>query len=353
MFHSSANASRACRRARLGLLASGAAMLMFLCAAMASAQIGGIDPDPGNPGTGKNSIQGTIFYENGRRLDRRVKVRLRSLSTDNFMMSDDSGSFTFRRLAGGTYTVIIDAGNEFETVAENVDIIELPRRSNAPGQTYSVQVMLRPKPAVARPAGTVDASTADVPEAVRKLYKNALDAMTAGDHKKAIAQLNDSLKLYPKFVPALNQLGVVYMRLKDYDKAQSALRQALELAPDAFTPQLNFGILMIQKKDYVTAATTLQRAVQKDGSSAAAHFHLGKAFVNLGAYNKAEKELQQAVGIGGDYTVEAHRYLGAVYIETKENARAVEQLEQYLSLAPKAKDADKIREIINQLRAKK
>ena len=328
-------------------------MLLLLGATVASAQIGGIDPDPGNPGTGKNTIQGTIFYENGRRLDRRVKVRLRGLSTDNFMMSDDSGSFTFRRLASGTYTVIIDAGSEFETVTENVDIIEPPRRGNAPGQTYTVQVMLRPKPAVARPVGTVDASTADVPEAVRKLYKDALDAMATGDHKKAIEQLNESLKLYPKFVPALNQLGVVYMRLKDYDKAQSALRQALELAPDAFTPQLNFGILMIQKKDYVTAAATLQRAVQKDGSSAAAHFHLGKAFINLGAYNKAEKELLQAVSLGGDYTVEAHRYLGAVYIETKDNARAVAQLEQYLSLAPKAKDADKIREIINQLRAKK
>jgi Flp pilus assembly protein TadD len=337
------------------LLSSGAAMLIFLCATMARAQVGGIDSDPGDPGTGgKNVIQGTIFFDNGRRLDRRAKVRLRGLNNDSFTMSDDSGSFSFRRLVGGNYTMTIDAGSEFETAVESVDIIEPMRRRGDPGGVYSVQITLQAKKAASgQPVGTVDASTGGVPEPARKLYKDALDSIQSGNHKKAIEQLNEALKLYPTFVPALNELGLQYMRQKEYDKAEASLRKALQLMPDAFTPQLNFGILMLQKKDFVTAATTLQRAVQKDGSSAAAHFHLGKAFVNLAAYNKAEKELLQAINIGGEYTVEAHRYLGAVYIETRNNARAVEQLEQYLSLAPKAKDADKIREIVSQLRTQK
>ena len=355
MYHSLANRLRACKQARLSLLSSGAAMLIFLGATMASAQIGGIDSDPSNPGTGgRNVIQGTIFYENGRRLDRRAKVRLRGLNSDLFTLSDDSGSFSFRRLVGGTYTVTIDAGSEFEPAAEPVDIIEAMRRQGDPGQTYTVQIMLHAKKAGSgQPVGTVDASAGGVPEPARKLYKDALDAIQDGNHKKAIEYLTEAVKLYPTFVPALNELGLQYMRQKEYDKAEASLRKAVQLAPEAFTPQLNFGILMLQKKDYVTAATTLQRAVQKDSSSAAAHFHLGKAFVNLAAYNKAEKELLQAISIGGEYTVEAHRYLGAVYIETRNNARAVEHLEQYLSLAPKAKDADKIREIVNQLRTQK
>lgn len=355
MFHSLANRLRACKRAHLPFLTSSAAMLIFLGATVASAQIGGIDPGPGDIGTGgKNTIQGNIYYENGRRLDRRVKVRLRGLYTDNFMMSDDTGTFTFRRLVGGTYSVTIDAGGEFETVTENVDVIDATgRRRGDPGQTYTLQMMLRPKQAVARPVGTVDASAGSVPEPVRKLYKEALNSIQDGDSKKAIEQLNDALKLSPTFVPALNELGLQYMRLKDYDKAEAALRKGIELMPEAFTLQLNFGILMLQKKDYTSAAGALERAVQKDNSSAAAHFHLGKALVNMAAYNKAEKELLQAISIGGENTVEAHRYLGAVYIETHNNARAVEQLEQYLSLAPKAKDADKIRQIVSQLRAQK
>ncbi|MFL6215306.1 MAG: tetratricopeptide repeat protein [Blastocatellia bacterium] len=349
MFHSLANALCARRPARRSLIASGAALLILLCATMTRAQVGGIDPDPGDPGTGgRNTIQGVIFFGNGRRVDRRVKVRLRGLNNDSFTMSDDSGAFAFRRLAGGSYTLTIDAGNEFEVATENVDIIEPMRRRNDPGQLYNVQITLRTKAAASQPVGTVDASI----EPARQLYKEALDSIQAGNSKKAIEQLNEALKLLPTFVPALNELGLQYMRQKQYDKAEPPLRKAVELMPDAFTPQLNFGILMTQKKDYVTAATALERAVQKESSSGVAHFHFGKALVNLGIYPRAEKELLQALNIGGDFTIEAHRYLGAAYIEMKNNARAIEQLEQYLSLAPKAKDADQIRQIVSQLRAK-
>lgn len=353
MFHALANGLRACKPARRGLPTAGAMLFMFLCATAAGAQVGGIDPDPGDPGNGgRNTIEGTIFYDNGRRLDRRVKVRLRGLNTDKFMMSDDSGAFGFRRLGGGNYTLTVDAGSDFEIASESLDIVEPMRRRGDPGQTYSVQITLHAKRAGAKPVGTVDAS-GGVPEPARKLYKEALDSIEAGDSKKAIAQLSEAIKLYPTFVPALNELGVQYMRQKEYDKAEGPLREAVRLAPDTFTPQYNLGILMLQKKDYVTAATALEHAVQKDGSSAVAHFNLGKAFVNLGVYNKAEPELLQAVRLGGENTIEAHRYLGAVYIETHNNARAVEHLEQYLSLAPKAKDAEKIREIVKQLRAQK
>ena len=154
-------------------------------------------------------------------------------------------------------------------------------------------------------------------------------------------------------MPALNELGLQYKRQKQFDTAEPPLRKAVEIAHDAFTTQFNFGILMNQKKDYVTAATALQRAVQKENSSGAAHFHFGKALVYLGAYPRAEKELLQALTIGGDFPIEAHRYLGAAYIEMNNKPRAIEQLEQYLSLAPKAKDADQIRQLVSQLRSKK
>jgi len=327
------------------------ALLIAFCADSSRAQMGGMDSDPGDLGTGgRNTIQGNIFFSNGRRVDRRVKLRLRSISSDQFAMSDDSGSFSFRRLQGGTYTLMVDAGNDFEIAYETIDIIEAPRRRNDPGQTQTVQITLTPKNSVVRKGGTVDASTAGVPEAARALYKDALEAAQADDSKKAIGLLEESLKIYPNYMSALNELGLQYMKIKKLDKAEESLRQAVKIAPEAFFPRLNYGILLLQKKDYVKAATELQQAAQKDSSSAAVHFHLGRAFVNLAIYNKAEKELQQAISMGGQDMAEAHRYLAAIYIETRENNRAADELDKYLSFSPKAKDADKIREIIKQLR---
>lgn len=328
-------------------------LLIAFCADASRAQIGGIDSDPGDPGTGgRNSIQGTVYFANGRRADRRVKVRLRSITGDQFAMSDDNGAFTFRRLRGGSYTVTVDAGSEFEIAYETVDIIDPPRRrGDNSGQIQTVQITLTPKQNAIRPAGTIDASTASVPDAARTLYKDALEVGQSGDSKKAIEMLEEALKIYPNYMSALNELGLQYMKIKKLDKAEESLRQALKIAPEAFSPRLNFGILLLQKKDYVAAATELQRAAQKDHTSAAAHFHLGRAFINMAIYNKAEKELQQAISLGGQDMAEAHRYLGAIYIEMRDSTRAVGELEKYLSFSPKAKDADKIREIIKQLRS--
>jgi Tfp pilus assembly protein PilF len=328
------------------------ALFIAFCADASYAQIGGIDSDPGDPGTGgRNTIQGNVFFSNGRRADRRVKVRLRSISGDQFTMSDDNGAFSFRRLQGGSYTVIVDAGSEFEIAYETVDIIDPPRRRGDSGQLQTVQITLSPKQNAVRPAGTIDASTAGVPEAARERYKEALEVAQSGDSKKAIEMLEEALKIYPNYMSALNELGLQYMKLKKLDKAEESLRQAVKIAPEAFSPRLNYGILLLQKKDYVGAATELQRAAQKDNTSAVAHFHLGRAFVNMSIYNKAEKELQQAISLGGQDMAEAHRYLGAIYIEMRDSIRAAGELEKYLNFSPKAKDADKIREIIKQLRS--
>jgi Flp pilus assembly protein TadD len=320
----------------------------------ARAQIGGIDPDPGDKGTGgRNTIQGTIFLPGGQRLDRRVKVKLSGLASgEMFQMSDDSGAFSFRRLQGGRYTLVVDAGREFEVYADNVDIIEPPLRRNAQGITVPVYITLQPKRSDrAGTPGTVDARAATVPDAAKDLYKQAMESAKSGNRKRAIEELNKALEIFPNFMSALNQLGVQYMELKQWEKATDALRKAIKISPDAFYPHLNYGIVLVQLKDYKNATSELQFAVQKDRTSAVAHFYLGRALINLGQYDAAENALRQTITIGGDQAVEAHRYLGAVYIEKRDSARAADELDTYLKLAPNAKDAERIRGIIKDLRS--
>jgi Tfp pilus assembly protein PilF len=332
-----------------------AALLTTVCTTTALAQVGGIDTDPGDRGTGgKNTIQGTIYLPGGQRLDRRVKVKLTGLANgEQFQMSDDSGSFSFRRLQGGRYVVVVDAGSEFEVHSEAVDLIEPAQRRGTPGITVPVYITLQPRRSSGSGTpGTVDAKAGGLPEAARELYKQAMESAKSADPKKAIEDLNKALEIYPNFMAALNQLGVQYMEVKEWGKAVEALRKAIGIAPEAFHPRLNYGIVLLQLKDYKAAAAELGIAVQKDGSSGSAHFYLGRVMVSLGNYDAAETELRQTITIGGEEAVEAHRYLGAVYIEKHDSARAADELDAYLNLAPKAKDADRIRTIVKDLRSR-
>jgi tetratricopeptide (TPR) repeat protein len=346
---------RPLKRKSLCLLFS--VLLLTLCSTAGKAQIGGIDTDPGDPGTGgRNTIQGNVFYPGGRRLDKRAKVRLRSsLGAEQFTLTDDTGAFSFRRLQSGTYTIIVDVGNKFELASERVDMIEPIRRRGDPGMVQTIEITLQPKQSAPKPVGTVSVSTAKVPEEAVKLYNQALESSKAGDNKKAIEQLDGALKIYPEYVAALNEKGVQQMRLKQMDKAAEAFQAALKIAPDLFTPRLNYGMLLVQTKNYPKAVDELYKALKKDSSSAIGHLYIGRALVNLGSYGDAEKFLQLAVKFGNekDETVEAHRYLGAVYIEKKSNEQAAKELETYLTLVPNAKDAKEISNLIKQLRASK
>jgi tetratricopeptide (TPR) repeat protein len=351
-FRSTARTTRFRRANRFHLFCG--ICLLSLCTTPAAAQMGGIDSDPGDPGTGgKNMIQGSVYYPGGRRLDKRAKVKLRSmLGIEQFTLTDDSGAFAFRRLKGGTYIITVDAGKEFSAASETVDIVEPARRRNENGINLTLQITLQPAVTPAKPVGTVAVTSLVIPPEALKLYTEALQSSQAGDRKKAIEQLDAALKIYPEYIAALNEKGVQYMRLKNMDKAAEAFDAALRIAPEAFTPRLNYGMLLVQTKNYPKAVDELYKALKKEPTAAIGHLYIGRALVNLGNYGDAEKFLLLAVKYGNekDETVEAHRYLGAVYIEKKSSELAVKELETYLKLVPGAKDATRINDMIKQLR---
>lgn len=337
-------------------LFSVAGLMLFpmLFATLAAAQMGGIDPDPSSPGNGgRNVIEGRIYYPSGRNVDKRFKVHLVGIrGGDFFTMADDTGAFSFRRIGAGSYVVTIDVGSDYEPINEHVDVIDgASARGSSVGRTFNLQIQLRLRPNAAPRTGTVNAALANVPKDAADLYEKARESERTGDSKKALEQLQQAVVLYPDFALALNEIAVIYQRLGQMDKAAEALAEAIRVAPDVFELRLNYGIVLLKIKHLTEADVQLRRAVEIKDTSTLAHLYRGKALIQLRNYAEAEKELKRVVTLGGDDVAMAYRFLGALYNEKGENKLAIEVLEKYLSLAPKAKDAESVREIIKQLRS--
>jgi Tfp pilus assembly protein PilF len=338
----------------LSLVSFAALILLPLLSAQSSrAQMGGIDPDPSSPGTGgRNVIEGRIYYPSGRNVDKRLKVHLTGIrGGDFFTLADDTGAFSFRRLGGGSYVVTIDVGNDYEPVNEHVDVIDAASaRGSSIGRTYNLQIQLKLRPGSTTHPGTVNAALANVPKDAVDLYEKALESEKAGDNKKALEQLEQAVTLYPEFALALNEMAFVYEHLGQLDKAADTLDRAVRISPDVFELRLSYGLVLERMKHFPEAEPQLRRAVElKDGSTFARLNH-GKVLIQLQSFTDAERELQEVVKLGGRDLAMAYRYLGALYMETGKDKLAVDSLEKYLHLEPKAKDADKVREIIKQLR---
>lgn len=337
----------------------------FLCMALATlvlpissrAQMGGIDPDPGSPGTGgrdlgTNVIAGRVYYPSGQSVDRRLRIRLNGIrGGDFFTMTDDNGAFMFRRVVGGSYTVTIEGERNYEPVNEQVEVIDtVSSRGTLFGRTYNLEIRLRYKASSER-AGAINAALMATPKPAAELYEKAMQSERAGDHEKALTQLQQAVALYPQFSLALNEMGVIYQRLGKFEQAEKSLDSAVKVAPEIFELRLNYGVVLLTNKHYAEAETQLHHATEMKAGSATAHLFRGKALIHLHKHSEAENELNLVIKLGGEDVALAYRFLGALFNERGEIKQAIQALEKYLSLAPTARDADSVKEIIKELRA--
>ena len=326
------------------------ALLTFLLSVTALGQSEpNVKLDAGNGG--HNTLQGDVITPNGQRLDHPVLVRLSTPKGEITTTSNGNGSFVFRQLTAGRYTVVIDAGEPYGLASEMVEINESNSGSMARlGQIYTVQVHLRPTSGQPITKGVISAN--DPPKAALDLYNKALTSVKDGDRDKAIEQLKAAIAIHPTFVAALNGLGVQYMKVGKHQAAYEAFSKALKITPDSFILHLNCGITLFQLNKYAEAEAEFAAALLKNEASGAAHIYRARSLIALNRLDDAAKDLKRAVEIGGQDVKIAHRYLAGIYVEKGDAAEAVKELELYLKEIPTTKESEQIKNLIKELNKK-
>jgi len=309
---------------------------------------------------GTHLIQGYIFFPSGRRAEGTIIVKLESLQYGELqVIPDSSGAFSFSNLAPGSYTVLVNAGDEYETYREPI-FIDTDANSSRTGarlppttRRYTVMAHLQPRNrAGVGKAGVLNAALASVPEKARKLYERGVEEARAQNAAKAANTLKEAVTLYPNFPLALNELGVQYLKLRQVNKAVDVLKEASKLNPEAFLPRLNLGIALLESRQFGSAEEQLREALKRNNNSATAHMYLGIALLRSAKFEEAEKELLTATQANATQLGMANYYLGGIYWKKKDYPRAVEQLEKYLLLTPNAPDAERVRATIKDFRSR-
>ncbi len=299
---------------------------------------------------GSNAITGTVLHSGGR-LERRVAVRLQSMTKgDRTAMTDEYGNFAFRGLPAGDYTIVIDKEKEFQPFSQTVSLIQ-PR--SFPPVTQNLSIRLAAKANTDAKPGVVNADTAGVPKSALELYNRALELGKSGNRAEAVAQLNLAIADHPGFMLAFNEMGIQYMRLNELAKSEDAFRSALKIKADAFMPLVNYGILLVGQKRWEDAEPLLRKALTIKGDSAVTHYFLGQSLANQGKFPEAEKELLAALSTGGPEMNEARRLLAILYSARGNKTGAAKELENYLKLAPNTPDAERLRATIKQLKSER
>lgn len=320
------------------------AVLVSLAVIADVAHSQGVGSSRGLPGStlGGHVIQGKVYDNTGRPVSVRLRVRLDSSNGRSGVTTatDSDGAFIFNNVDFGNITVEVDGGGTFENAIERFTIL----REEGP-RPRMLTFHMRPKLAL-------NPAFASVPHEAMELFKKALEAGQKGDSKKAIEHLNKALAIHANFGPAMTELGIHYLKMGDAAKSAEALASAAKLAPEDYQTRLNYGIALLQLKKFAEAEEHLAFAVKQNPEAPTPHMYLGIALMSQQKLDDAEKELRLSVASGSVEVAPAHKYLGGIYWGKRDYQRAVEELELYLKLMPKASDAERTKQAIKELRTK-
>jgi hypothetical protein len=322
---------------------------------------------------GKHVIQGSIYVGSGRRASiNGMKVILESAGLgDMSVIADDNGSFGFRNLVPGSYTVRIDGTDNFEPVQESVNIDD-PGSSSMAGvvrmlstpRIINLHFFLKPKRNVALLNQVINAKWSMVPKPAIHHYERGVDLSQQGRDDEALKEFRESSMAYPGFSLPYIEAGKIYIRTGRIDEAVAILSVASQLDASDFEARLNFGIALLDKREFSEAQRELIRAGELQPAAVTPHFYLGKTYLYKDELDKAQAEFEAAKRLLGTGDLPPlHRYLGGIYWkkakavsdETERQdlyRQAVEELEKYVKLVPAASDAKQIRTTIKELRSK-
>jgi len=296
---------------------------------------------------GTHIISGKVRLPDGRpAVGARVTVSNTDIGTRQ-QNTDQDGSFTFSGMPAGNYSIMVRAEG-FQTENESFTI----ERFAAGGQGYQFAFMLRePGQAKSEPRTEVSPLLKDVPKDAIAKFDKGREKMAKDDIKGAVADFDSAIAAYPNFAAAYYEKGAALLKTNDLDNAVAAFVKAIELKNDYVEAKYGYGLVMFQKKDYTVSAAVFNDVLQQRKEMAEAHLNLGISLFYLKNFDAAENELKSVAGMkGGEKFALAHLYLGQIYSQKKRNADAVTELEKYLEMVPKAPNADRIRQAIDQLK---
>lgn len=168
------------------------------------------------------------------------------------------------------------------------------------------------------------------------VYRLAVTAGTAersGDRNRAIQLLERALNLSPKYIPALYQLGLIYIQMQDLARAKSYFERCVASDP-AYPEGWAYLVFILTKQgDKLGSDICLNQALINCPDSPYLHLEKGRRYADSAQYEKALKELKTSINLRPE-EADAYVETAQIYVRLGQENEAVEILQQALQAEP-------------------
>lgn len=213
---------------------------------------------------------------------------------------------------------------------------------------------------------TLNATPYKAPNDARRAYEKGLQAERHGKLTDAGKYFETAVEIYPSFTNAWYQLGTVLQKENQKDEARKAYTKATTLDNRFLPPYLFLAELSFEAGKWTEVLEFTAHLLDRDPLNwtdvtgytldldplnyADAYFYNSLANFRLNRFADAEKSALKAERLDlRTRFPQLHVLLAQIFLRKNNYARAIEEIQIYLALAPHAKDADVQREQLAKL----
>lgn len=263
--------------------------------------------------------------------------------------------FTLTRGDGRVETVFTDSKGKYQLPGDLLREGDFTIRVESDKRTFAatvqrfrpartpgyVPLFLRPLEAETPPKRTLDVADFDakVPGEAKAAYDAAMKEATEGRAETAISEFTRALALYPQHLRALNDLGLLYLKLNRLDEAAAAFTQAVSLNSRFHLPRLNLGLVRNRQGNYGEAVRVLNALVKDEPSLGQARILLAEGLIVSKQWDEAEQQLRTGLKdekLERSVRADAQIKLGRVLVGQDHYGAAAVEIEKAAELEPES-----------------
>ncbi|MGB7296938.1 MAG: tetratricopeptide repeat protein [Candidatus Aminicenantales bacterium] len=270
-------------------------------------------------------FRGTVKDENGNPIaGAKLNLNLLARNASFSFETNDKGKFYRRGIEGGEYHLSVEAGG-YKTFQQQITI-------NV-GEEYTMDIIL---------AGEVSN------EKAKNMFLQGVELYKEGKFDQAIAAFEAVLQDKADFPEGYYNLGMAYLHSGESDKALAAMKKAVELKPDFLEAYFGLGQIYVGEGNYQEAIEIFNKAITVAPEAAEPYLNLGILYFNNKEDDPAEAVLLKAAALKPSFP-QPYYQLGLLYLRNDNVAKARQNFERFLELAPEAPEATAVRSILEDL----
>jgi len=168
------------------------------------------------------------------------------------------------------------------------------------------------------------------------LYRNniAIALMEQFNFRDALGELEQCLKIDPKFVPALVNSGLAHFYLQEFPQAEAFLKKAVELNPSQPNALFALGMIYRNQNQMEAALASFQKILDRDAEDSPTLYQAGQIYLKQQKYEDAVNTLRKVIELS-PYDIAAHYNLATALIRKGDQADGQKMMETFTRLREK------------------